>query len=91
MSNKMAKENYFVAARRTAIQNVKEIISRSGKKGVDAAKFVASMMLLGYREKTLNEYLDVLQRAGFIRYEGAAVKRWFIVSEAHSNEQPTSG
>lgn len=80
MSNKMAKENYFVAARRAAIQNVREIISRSGKKGVDSAKFTASMLLLGYREKTLLEYIDVLQRSGFIRYEGGAVKRWFIVS-----------
>ena len=80
MSNKMAKENYFVAARRAAIQNVREIIARSGKKGVDATKFTASMLLLGYREKTLNEYLDVLQRSGFIRYVGKDVKRWFIVS-----------
>ena len=86
MNNKMAKENYFVAARRTAIQNVREIISRSGKKGVDAAKFTASMMLLGYREKTLNEYLDVLQRSGFIQYEGGAVKRWFIVSGKAESE-----
>lgn len=67
-SKSMEKENYFVAARRQSIQNLNILIKEKGKDGFKHKALYGYMGVLGYREKTVDEYLTVLQNAGFIKY-----------------------
>jgi len=79
MSKNMAKENYFVAARRDAIQQVKELIREKGAKGFPYKELMAYLQIMGFREKTVNEYIEVLCNAGFIKYN-SETKAYVIMS-----------
>lgn len=79
MNESTLKENPFVRLRKVNIQRTKELIRE--KQPISHPKLMGLMMIEGFKESTISEYLEALVKAELIKYDDAG-DQWSIKEDA---------